>query len=118
MKLTLVLPLFTAAAQLLFDSANYPMSPLISQIISNVLPVLVARLSVIRFDAAFAVNLKSVLAGTIFVKLTFFFPSLAFGATFLFHAPDSAMAFLIAVVFLCHCLLALRSRPPFLRSCT
>ncbi len=80
------------------------MTVFISHILSDSFPVLAATLSVIRCNTALAVDRQSVLAGTILVEFTFFFPVPAFRTAFLLHAPDLAMAILIRVVFLCHCL--------------
>ena len=89
------------------------MTILESQILSKSFAVLAATLSSICCNTALAVDRQSVLAGTIFVEFTFFFPVPAFRTAFLLHALDLAMAILIHVVFLCHSLSILRSRPPF-----
>jgi hypothetical protein len=105
-KITLVFPLFAAGAQLLFETADYPVTVLISQILSNGLPVFPANLSLVRLSAAFAVKPQSVSAGTVFVKLTFLFPLLALRTAFVLHAIKRLMRFFIVVVSLCHSLLA------------
>ncbi len=86
-----------------------------SHILSDGFPVLAVTLSVIRCNTALAVDRQSVLAGTIFVEFTFFFPVPAFRTAFLLHALDLAMAILIHVVFRCHCLSILHSQPLFLK---
>ncbi len=115
-KLILVLPLLAATAQLLFDTSNYPVALLVSQKVFRRLPVLPVPLSVICSNAAFAPNPQSVLAGTVFAKLTFFFPLLTLGTAFLLNAIHRAMAFLITVVTSCHCLLVPLSHLPLLTS--
>ena len=94
------------------------MTVFIFHILSDGFPVLAATLSVVHCNTTLAVDRQSVLVGTILVEFTFFFPALAFRTEFLLHAPDLAMTILIHVVFRCHSLSILRSRPPFPGSCT
>ncbi len=94
------------------------MALLISQTLFYVLLVFPMTLSFVVSTTASAPNVQTVFCGAIYAKLALAFPFNALGTAFLLHTPDHAMVFLIAVVFLCHGLLALRRRPPFLRSCT
>jgi hypothetical protein len=79
-KLTLVLPLFAVAAQLLFDTTDYPMTILEFQIFTHfrdtIIPVFALRSSV----AIFAVNLQSVFTATVFEKATLALPLFALAA--------------------------------------
>ena len=58
--------------------------------------------ALIRAIAVFAPTLRSVLSGTIFVKVTLRFPLCAYRAAFLFHAINGSVA--ILVFELSHCL--------------
>jgi len=103
-EMTLVLPLLAATAQLLLDTANCPVTLLISQILSNDPPALPATLPFIRRIAAFTIKPQSVLSGTVFPEFAFVLPLPASSTALLLHAPKLVMRFLIAVVFFGHCL--------------
>jgi len=113
--MTLILPLFTFTAQLLFDTFDYPMTLLKSQIDSYLLSLSifpVKRLCICPV-AVSAPHLQSVPLGAICAKFTLAFPFFAFGAVFLPTASNRAMCFPVLVVPLGHYFLIPRSQPSF-----
>ena len=113
--MTLILPLFTATAQLLFDTFDYPMPLLKSQIDSCLLSLSIFPVKRLCISpvAVSAPHLQSIPLGTICAKFTLAFPLFAFGAVFLLPAFNRAMRFPVLVVPLGHSLSILRSQPSF-----
>ena len=77
-ELALVPPLSATTTPFLFDTANYPMTVLVFQLLFNALPVFPITLSAMSFITVFALTFQSVLAGTVFAKLAFVLPLFAF----------------------------------------
>jgi len=103
-KLALVLPLVTAAAQSLFDPVDDPVTLLESQIYSHVALVFLAIVLARRAIAVFASNPQSVLLGKVSTKVThaLALPLQAFSASLLLDAFNRAMRFSKLVVSLRH----------------
>jgi len=89
----------------LFDTSDYPVALLVSQIFFQDLPDFLVALSVTCSVTVSAPKVQSISLAGFSSELAFFSPLLTLGAAFLLYAINRAMFFLITVVTSCHCLL-------------